>query len=436
VVAGSALFCWILALGNNGHLYSWLKQIFPLLGIARFPVKFTVLTTLLIPLPAAWAIGRIQSGPNQRLRRNLIATGIIVLLLMGFLVWFARQYPLPTDNWRATGENTVLRATLMIALLGGILFLAELKNQAVRLALQFGLLGIIVFGAFNHNPNIVPTLPASSLAPGLWTASGKPPPPRLGEGRIMISPEAEQYLIYHQLSRMDYDFTGKRLAEWYNLNLLDLIPKVTGAITLRPAAFDRVERYLYYTRGTSCSDGFLNFVSAAWYSDPENPVLWTARTNFLPVITAGQRPVFADDDAAMNAITATNFNPRLVVYLPESERPLVTVTNPSVCSLASARFTDNSVEAVATATAPCLVVLSQTFYHLWQAEVDGHPVPLLRANVAFQAVQIPAGAHHLKLIYRDRNFVFGGIISLLSIAICAAMWWHGQRAFDRNRKGV
>jgi hypothetical protein len=244
----------------------------------------------------------------------------------------------------------------------------------------------------------------------------------------MISPGAERHLLYSRVPRLDLDFTGKRLAEWYNLNLLDMIPKVTGAITLRPAAFDRVERYLYYTSGTSCNDGFLDFVSVAWFSAPDNPFRWTARTNFLPVITAGQRPVFADDDSALNAITAANFNPRIVVYLPETERPFVTVTNQSVCSLVRVRFAENSVEADATAATPCLVVLSQTFYHLWQAEVDGHPIPLLRANVAFQALQIPAGTHHVKLIYHDRNFVFGGIISLLSLAVCAVIWRH-QRIF-------
>jgi uncharacterized membrane protein YfhO len=72
--------------------------------------------------------------------------------------------------------------------------------------------------------------------------------------------------------------------------------------------------------------------------------------------------------------------------------------------------------------AASLVVLSQTFYHLWHAEVDGQPVPLLRANVAFQALQVPAGTHHVKLIYRDPNFEIGAIISLLSLAVCRLIW--------------
>jgi hypothetical protein len=84
----------------------------------------------------------------------------------------------------------------------------------------------------------------------------------LGEGRIMISPDAEEHLFHSYVAKHEFDFMGKRLAEWSNLNLLDMIPKVTGAITLRPAHFDKVERYLYYMPGVSYSQVFF------WISFP------------------------------------------------------------------------------------------------------------------------------------------------------------------------
>jgi uncharacterized membrane protein YfhO len=74
------------------------------------------------------------------------------------------------------------------------------------------------------------------------------------------------------------------------------------------------------------------------------------------------------------------------------------------------------------AAEPSLVVLSQSYFHLWRAEVDGRRVPLLRANVAFQAVQVPAGGHHLRLVYRDPNLWTGAAISLVSLLLCAVIW--------------
>jgi hypothetical protein len=284
------------------------------------------------------------------------------------------------------------------------------------------LLAILPLDALTHSPQIAPTLPSAVLAPGVWQAIGRSAPPKLGEGRVMASPDAEQQLLYSRVADLNADFLGKRLAEWYNLNLLDGIPKVTGAITLRPAHFDILESYLYYTAGGHCGRGLVDFLSVAWLSSPENPLQWLARTNFLPVVTAGQKPVFADDEKVLQAITAGNFEPREVVYLPESERAIVTITNQTVCAITNASFSLNKVEADVNAAAPSLVVLSQSYYHLWRAFVDEKSTPLLRANLAFQAVEVPAGAHHLKLIYRDPNLQIGAIISALSLAACGLIW--------------
>jgi uncharacterized membrane protein YfhO len=124
----------------------------------------------------------------------------------------------------------------------------------------------------------------------------------------------------------------------------------------------------------------------------------------------------------LQSITAEDFNPRDVVYLPESERAIVTVTNQTLCAVTNASFKPNQVEADIAAAAPSLVVLSQSYYHLWRAFVDEKSVPLLRANLAFQAVEVPAGTHHLKLIYRDPNLEIGAMISLLSLVACGLIW--------------
>jgi Bacterial membrane protein YfhO len=183
-----------------------------------------------------------------------------------------------------------------------------------------------------------------------------------------------------------------------------------------------LESYLYYTAGGHCGRGLVDFLSVAWLSSPDNPAQWLARTNFLPVITAGQKPVFENDEKTLADITAEDFAPQKIVYLPESERAMVGVTNQTACVVTNVSFSLNKVEADVNAAAPSLVVLSQSYYHLWQAFVDEKPVPLLRANLAFQAIEVPAGTHRIKLIYRDPNFEIGAAISLISLGICGLVW--------------
>ena len=421
VIALTILCCWVLALGDAGHLYPLAKKIFPWIGIARFPVKFTTLTSFLVPLLAAWAVHKIQTNADARTRRSIILSGGIFLTLAAGLVFFARQNPLPFDEVSAMTINAIIRMVLLLVLFAALLSLAKIKTPRTKIIIQSAALGILLADLLTHSPGIVPTLPSSVLAPGLWQAQGKPAP-ALGFGRIMDSPQAEQQMLFSYVHDPQLDFLGKRLAEWYNLNLLDSLPKVNGAVTLRPAHFDLVEQRIYYTSGASYGEGFPDFVSAAWISDPANPAKWIARANYLPVLTAGQKPEFKNDSQTLDAITAKDFNPHTEVFLPELARATVTVSNQTTCTVSNIHFGQNQVEAQVNAAEPSLVVLSQSYYHLWQAEVDGLRVPLLRANVAFQALQVPAGTHRIKLIYRDNNLLIGAAISIFSIVICVAIW--------------
>ena len=70
-----------------------------------------------------------------------------------------------------------------------------------------------------------------------------------------------------------------------------------------------------------------------------------------------------------------------------------------------------------------MLVAAQTYYHPWHAYVDGQPVRLWRANYAFQAVVIPAGAHQVRLVYEDRRFNFGAVVSLATLAGCGIFFF-------------
>jgi uncharacterized membrane protein YfhO len=84
--------------------------------------------------------------------------------------------------------------------------------------------------------------------------------------------------------------------------------------------------------------------------------------------------------------------------------------------LKSQEVTSHKVSVDVSASAPGLVVIAQAHYPRWKAFVDGQPAELLRANHAFQAVQVPAGDHRVDVIYRDKPFQIGAVLSLVSLA--------------------
>lgn len=73
------------------------------------------------------------------------------------------------------------------------------------------------------------------------------------------------------------------------------------------------------------------------------------------------------------------------------------------------------VEISATLAAPGFLVLTDTWYPGWLAEVDGTSVPILRADHAFRAVHLPAGAHRVVFRYAPRSLRIGLWISLAAL---------------------
>ena len=51
----------------------------------------------------------------------------------------------------------------------------------------------------------------------------------------------------------------------------------------------------------------------------------------------------------------------------------------------------------------------------WHATVDGHPAPVLRANLAFRAVPVPAGRHVVDQRYRPPAITRGLVLSGLGL---------------------
>ena len=67
------------------------------------------------------------------------------------------------------------------------------------------------------------------------------------------------------------------------------------------------------------------------------------------------------------------------------------------------------------------VVLLDTFYPGWHAEVDGRERPIRAADLAFRAVAVARGRHTVRFFYRPTSVIAGGALSLaalLAIVVC------------------
>jgi hypothetical protein len=417
------LACLLVALGERGLVYAALRRVLPGMGFMRFPIKFIILPTFLVPLLAAYFVAHCRSLDGEawsRTRRKLIPAAAAFLLAIGFVAFAAFQFPMQGVA-AEVGLRSAVTSVLILVLFIIALIVVQ-RGGAGRFAMLpcFALAGLVWIDAIASGPRPNPTAPRWVYEPGLAAReSGMNPVPRAGESRAMLSAEAEGNINVVQLTNAADTVVYSRLAFFGNANLLDDVPKVIGSYSLYFRELNDVFTVLY--GAAEPPSGLMDFLAVSHVNVPGKITQWIFRPTHQAWLTGGQKPLFADAPATLRALGGREFDPRREVYLPPESRGLVTVGQWSSPKITTREFSSKRVRIEVEAVEPALIVVAQSFYHYWRAYVDGQPATLLRANHAFQALQVSAGKHEVVLKYEDRLFRLGVGISGLTIAVCALL---------------
>ena len=416
---GATVVAFVFAMGGNTPLYDWLRSVFPVIGFMRYASKAVIPTAFALPLLAAFGVATVMavSDESQRKRRACVALGLVVVAVAVIAGISAHAHWVPYKDLAAGPVlvNGACRAAFLGAIAMGCWWLTRATTIKRRLLLQAFVLTMVYFDLLTHVPQQNPSVDREALTVEIPWLKHMRPRPALGESRALLSLTAQQQYLYGGTSNLTETYIAQRNGLFANINLVNAMPKADGFYAL----YIREERDIHFRLFQSDSEPrpelgrFLGFCQA---TAPTNVVVWHARTNYLPLVTAGQIPIFADRKATLDGLMVTNFAPERIVYLPESASNEVRVTSSGGARIRSREVTSHKVSAEVSASAPALVVIAQAHYPGWKAFVDGRPVELLRANHAFQAVQVPAGNHRVDVVYRDKPFQIGAVLSLLSLA--------------------
>ena len=434
-----ALVSLIFALGENTFVYPALRRVIPQLSLMTYPIKYVILVALCAPLLAAFVLAQQQNLRNEEklaFGKRLVLVGTILLALIAGILFWAWRYPFPPDDVPATLRNGLSRAFFLLLTGALLLVLMRASKPGLRRIAPLILVVVAWLDVFKHEPPQNPTVPPSVY--GLNLARIKlamNPQPELGCSRAMITTKEFMDFIHFALSDPKNNFLGKRLGFCGNVNLLDAVPKVDGFFSLTPREGDDLNSLLYGT--TNEFPRLEDFLGVSQITAPDEFFHWQPRRTFLPLVTAGQKPVFLDGPGTLRALTQPDFDGGKMVFLPPEAKSLVTVTNQTATRVLNSQFKAQRADIEVEATGPSLVVVAQTYYHNWRVYVDGQPSPLLRANYAFQALQVPAGRHHVRLAYEDRAFQFGATVSVCMVVNCLIfLRWLRKRGSNGHCSGT
>jgi hypothetical protein len=128
-----------------------------------------------------------------------------------------------------------------------------------------------------------------------------------------------------------------------------------------------------------------------------------------------QANVVPDHESAWQALHQPGFDPATTVVLEGGEALAGPVSGGASAQIA--RYAPNHVEIDVNSSAEGHLVLSDPYYPGWRAWVDGQPVDIQRANYAFRAVTVPAGAHRVTMRFQPITWRIGLGITFLAVLL-------------------
>ncbi len=404
LTGGAAL---LLALGQNNPLYLWLFEHVPTFDWFQSPARWLAVTT--VALAALAGIGA-QQCPRGRAMRQRGGLGV-ALGLATVLGGLAAQWLVP--GLRATLALATVRLGLTLSAAGGLALLWR-ESAGWRAAV----VGLVVVDLLVFGWGLAPSVSRDFYAgqSELGAALAADPTVERVFWPAQGQPEAGYDVKFERYFRFD-TFGPHELAFWRplretllpNLGALD---GVAAANNFEPLRVSWQEDALRAAEGAPAllrAMGITQQVTATVDGESAATPLDAPLGRAWVVHSARWLPT----EGIPAARTDPAFDPGREVLLEggTGDRSQVAAhdTHPVL------RDTPNGVTIDVALDDAGYLVLADTWYPGWQATVDGRAAPILRANGAFRAVELPAGEHTVEMSYRPWTVTAGAATSLAAL---------------------
>ncbi|QBA20365.1 hypothetical protein EU348_03905 [Chryseobacterium indologenes] len=99
------------------------------------------------------------------------------------------------------------------------------------------------------------------------------------------------------------------------------------------------------------------------------------------------------------------------------------------------KYQPNELEFKSQSKTPQLAVFSEVYYpHGWKVLVDEKEVPYIKADYLLRAVHVPAGNHHIRMVFEPEVIEKGKWLSLLSFGLFILLAAFGLFWMNKNKK--
>ncbi|MCL4257181.1 MAG: YfhO family protein [Anaerolineales bacterium] len=385
----------VLALGRNTPVFPWLFAHVPTFEMFQGPTRFSLWAVMALSLLAGLGVqhwGRPQ-GRSLYWSRLAVAGAVAVILggVVGILLRSGSRFDIPASYPSAMlWLGLTLLAVSVFNLRGW-----QLPERVGTWVLALFVAAELLVAGWGLNQGAPLALYAEKPVHAEMLL-------QLDGGRLYMPAEDERELKFGHLFRFDTFYSADpmemRTSLLPNVGVLEGLPSANNFDPLLPA------RYVQWIEALEAAD-----------ARTRTDMLALMNVSVLQHVEQGGQVRF-ETVAALPRAQLYGCQPRVDLATELPGCPLIDD---------GARLTHsgaNHVSVSVDVSQGGWLLLADTYYPGWGAEVDGEPVEITPAYGAFRAVEIPAGAHEVEFRYRPLAFSLGLVSSLLAWPLWIVLW--------------
>jgi len=406
----------LLAFGKNAPFFPFLYDNIPTFSMFQAPVRWHIWTVFGLSLLAGVGVTFWSRGYWLFFATRLAIAGCLGAAILALIA----PEILPPEVTENAGLLVIIHAVVVTGLLGaaaGVLTLIQPESTTSSsyprwiLAVLLVVALDLIYAAQGLNPTIPASFfdrqpAASTAARGYWPTE---------VDRIV---KYDTFLLFDDYRVAVDQQTAFRSSHLTNLNLLDRIPIFNN---FEPLLVGLHKQYADLLEDNPAARGQL--LQAAAVSQ-----IYTAAAQSQSTTLPAHRAWFVSaacyhpDLQSLQAALIGTWEPAVQVHLlgqGDCQPPSTPAGSATVQITA-----DTAADLRLTVSAPQAgwLVLADTHYPGWQASLDGTPLIIQSANLAFRAVPVPAGEHQIAFTYQPAWLLPALLISFVAFVIVLVMF--------------
>lgn len=401
----------VFALGNYTPIFPFLYQHIPTFDLFQAPERWHLWTVFGLSVLAGIGVGAWGRGKWLLFGTRLLTAACLGAVVLALLAprW------LPPEVAQNDGVRVVMQAVIFTGLMGALagdltLIQPEVNSRRYRWW-SLAVLVVVAVDLGLAGRGLNPTLPASFFDE---RDSGI-----IREYRAYWPEAAQEALMYDRLFRFD-DYRvavdHSRLARDSSLPNLNLMDGEKLLNNFDPLLIGHFADYLRLLEQSEDPSKLLMAARVTAVYDA-NGQLTASNSELQQWVNFADSVCWHEDDHSLKAALLSSEWPALqqVHLIGIGACPPVPDAISSDSQVLDRQLSALSSQFEVKTDTGGLLYIPHTYYPGWQAFVDSQPARILRANLAFMAVEVPAGTTEVRLDYRPWWLLPGTLISLLSL---------------------